>query len=94
MPKNRDPRQDPRTGDQLRDESGRLMTVDGVHSTRTNPKARQVTYTVGERDSGNVCGLSNWRSYYRRAEVIHTSIDPAAKDSLHDRGSESGGSGD
>ncbi len=67
----RDPRQDPRKGDQLRDHSGRVMTVDGVHSLRTNRKARQVHYTVGERDSGNVCGLGNWRIYYKRAQVLH-----------------------
>lgn len=72
MSSQRDPRQDPRKGDRLRDETGRLMTVDGVHSLRTNAKARQVSYTVGERDSGHVCGLGNWRLYYKRAEVLFT----------------------
>lgn len=73
----RDPRRDPRQGDRLRDEAGRLMTVDRVYALRTNPKARQVSYTVGEHDSGHVCGLSNWRRYYRRAEILHTVADAA-----------------
>lgn len=72
MSEQRDPRHDPRKGDRLRDEAGRMMTVDGVHALRTNPKARQVSYTVGERDSGHVCGLGNWRRYYKRAEVLFT----------------------
>lgn len=71
MSRQRDPRQEPRKGDRLRDETGRLMTVDGVHALRTNQNARQVSYTVGERDSGHVCGLGNWRRYYKRAQVLH-----------------------
>lgn len=77
MIEQRDPRQDPRKGDQLRDETGRLMTVDSVYSMRTNPKARQVSYTATPGGHGCVCGLSNWRRYYKRAEVLH--VDPEAK---------------
>ncbi|SER37722.1 MULTISPECIES: hypothetical protein [Pseudomonas] len=71
----RDPRIDPRKGDRLRDETGRLMTVDYVYALRTNSKAKQVSYTVGERDSGNVCGLTNWRRYYKRAKVLHVEAE-------------------
>lgn len=69
MSDQRDPRIDPRKGDQLRDETGRLMTVDSVYSMRTNRKARQVSYTASPGGHGCVCGLSNWRRYYKRAEV-------------------------
>ncbi|MCK5531386.1 MAG: hypothetical protein KAI85_09040 [Halopseudomonas aestusnigri] len=78
MTEQRDPRHDPRQGDQLRDESGRLMIVDGVYALRTNPKARQVSYTAHPGGAGCVCGLSNWRRYYKRAEVLHVAADDPA----------------
>lgn len=67
----RDPRQDPRKGDQLRDENGRLMVVDACYSLPQRPKQWQVSYTAQPGGAGCICGLSNWRRYYKRAEVLH-----------------------
>ncbi|MCI1010689.1 hypothetical protein HWE02_15630 [Pseudomonas oryzihabitans] len=36
-----------------------------------------MSYTVGERDHGNVCGLTNWRRYHRRAQVLHVEPERA-----------------
>ena len=76
-PTPRDPRQDPRKGDRLRDETGRLMVVDACYSLPQRPKQRQVSYTAQPGGSGCVCGLSNWRRYYKRAEVLHVASDEA-----------------
>lgn len=79
MSSTRDPRIDPVPGDQLRDELGRLMTVDSVYSMRNNPKARQVSYTAQPGGHGCVCGLSNWRRYYKNADVLHAANHEAHK---------------
>ncbi len=75
---NRDPRKDPRKGDQLRDETGRLMVVDACYSLPQRPKQWQVSYTAQPGGVGCVCGLSNWRRYYKRAEVLHVAADPVS----------------
>jgi hypothetical protein len=74
----RDPRKDPRKGDQLRDETGRLMVVDGCHSRPQRPTQFQVWYTATPGGHGCVCGLSNWRQYYKRAEVLHIAPEPVS----------------
>lgn len=72
----RDPRKDPRQGDQLRDETGRLMVVDSCSARPQRPKQFQVWYTATPGGHGCVCGLSNWRQYYKRAEVLHVAQEP------------------
>lgn len=72
----RDPRQEPRAGDQLRDETGRVMVVEACYSLPHRPKQWQVRYTAQPGGAGCVCGLNNWRRYYRRAEVLSIAPDP------------------
>ncbi|HFZ2546479.1 TPA: hypothetical protein ACIJ26_005401 [Pseudomonas aeruginosa] len=74
----RDPRQDPRAGDRLRDDSGRVMLVEACYSLPHRPRQWQVRYTAQPGGAGCVCGLSNWRRYYKRAEVLHVASESSS----------------
>lgn len=66
----RDPRKNPRIGDELKDEADRHMLVTAVYRLRSGRRGYQVCYTVLPEDGGQACGLSNWRRIYKRAEVL------------------------
>lgn len=70
----RDPRKDPKRGDVIKDGSD-TKTVTSVAARKQGGMV--VSYSGSRSGSGCVCGLTNWRSYYRKAEVLHVATDVA-----------------
>ncbi len=64
----RDPRQDPKTGDVL-EIDGRRMTINGV-GAQPRRKGVTVRYTCSQAGSGCECGLNAFRRLYRKAAVV------------------------
>lgn len=64
----RDPRKDPRKGDVIK-HNNEVKTVAAVSTRKQGGMVVRFNCSFG----GNGCesGLSAWRSYYRKAEVLH-----------------------